>query len=153
MKTPTFSKSTFKFTKISKIDFFENLPFRVLKSHIFAFEATSRPAERVSYCLSLLSLPARDWKSIMTLEGGTFFSRIWSDLNKSLHYSYFHEFLKYGNDSWCKLKLRCCSKRCKSFLPPSTSFLPPFFALNIGNLHAQIRFSVSLLCKKRGVKN
>ena len=30
------------------------------------------------------------------------FSRIWNDLNKSLHYRYFHEFLKYDNDSWCK---------------------------------------------------
>ena len=79
----------------------------------------------------------------LKIKGGTFFPRIWSDLNKSLRYRYFDEFLKYGNDSWCKWKLRCCSKRCKSFLPQ-------FFALNIGNLHVQIRFSLSLLCKKRG---
>ena len=93
------------------------------------------------------------------LKGGTFFSRIWSDLNKSLHYSYFHEFLKYGNDSWCKLKLRCCSKRCKSFLPPSTSFLPPFLLWILVICMLKFDFQWVFYVKKggkklvRGVKN
>ena len=33
--------------------------------------------------------------------------------------------------------------KMQKFLLPSTSFSTPFFALNIGNLHAQIRFSVT----------
>ena len=47
----------------------------------------------------------------------------------------------------------------QKFITPLYHFLPPFFAVNIGILHAQIRFSMNLLCKKgskkrvRGVKN
>ena len=40
---------------------------------------------------------------------------------------YFHDFLKYGNDFWCKRKLNIHTLRCKSFLPPSLVFYPPFF--------------------------
>ena len=38
---------------------------------------------------------------------------------------YFHEFLRYDNDSWCKRKLNIHTLRCKSFLPPSLVFYPP----------------------------
>ena len=40
--------------------------------------------------------------------------------------SYFHDFLRYGNDSWCKRKLNVHTLRWKSFLPPSLVFYPPF---------------------------
>ena len=40
---------------------------------------------------------------------------------------YFHEFLQYDNDFWCKRKLNIHTLRCKSFLLPSLVFLPPLF--------------------------
>ena len=39
---------------------------------------------------------------------------------------YFHEFLQYDNDFWCKRKLNIHTLRCKSFLPPSLVFYPLF---------------------------
>ena len=39
---------------------------------------------------------------------------------------YFHEFLRYDNDSWCKRKLNIHILRCKSFLLPSLVFYPSF---------------------------
>ena len=65
---------------------------------------------------------------------------------------YFHEFLKYGNDFWCKRKLNIHTLRWKSFLPPSLVF-PPFFyigdSLKIESEHANYQYSK----QKRGVKN
>ena len=59
------------------------------------------------------------------------FLKIWNFQNffasKWWHFieSYFHEFLRYDNDSWCKRKLNIHTLRCKSFLPPSLVFYPP----------------------------
>ena len=57
-----------------------------------------------------------------------FFKNIFSIASKWWHFidGYFHEFLRYDNDSWCKRKLNIHTLRCKSFLPPSLVFYPLF---------------------------
>ena len=54
--------------------------------------------------------------------------------------TYFYEILRYDDNFWCKLKLRSCSKTCESFLPPPTSFLPPFSLWNYGTTLISYKF-------------
>ena len=65
---------------------------------------------------------------------------------------YFHEFLRYGNDFWCKRKLNIHTLRCKSFLPTTLIFYPLFYVRNllkIGFEHSNTPCSN----QKRGLKN
>ena len=60
-----------------------------------------------------------------------FFKNIFSIASKLWHLidGYFHDFLRYDNDSWCKRKLNIHTLRCKSFFTPLTSFLPPILCV------------------------
>ena len=74
--------------------------------------------------------------------------------------TYFHEFWRFFNNFLCKRKLRSCSKKFKSFLPPSLVFYPTFLALKFGQIsRSKLIFTDIPTLKKwgkklvRGVKN
>ena len=83
-----------------------------------------------------------------------FFKNIFSIASKWRHFieSYFHEFLRYDNDSWCKRKLNIHTLRCKSFLPPSLVFYPPILCAKF--IENRIwTFKYPMFKPKKGGKN
>ena len=66
------------------------------------------------------------------------------------------EFLRYSHAFWWKLKLNVCTLRIKSFLPLSTSFLPPLSLLSGSFLKISWKNVILLVAFSRakvGVKN
>ena len=67
--------------------------------------------------------------------------------------TYFHDFKRFFNNFLCKRKLRSCSKKFKSFLPPSLVFYPTFLALKFAQIScSQLIYAQLSMLQKWGKK-